>query len=147
MAGTFTGGFYSDGTQEGLFGTDNDTNNVVETINSDTTTEGAIIDTNGFWRALCLVGTGTVTDGDYAFSMTQGDDVALSDEEAVPAASLNGTFPTYTADTDDDKDARVEVILTKRYLRLEVVSTNHSSSGAVVWAIIVLLKPAHGAKT
>jgi len=146
MAGTFTGGFYSDGSQEGLFGTDNTTNNVVENITTDTATTGAIIDTEGFWRALLLMGTGVVTDGDYAFSLAHGDNSALSDGAAVSASDINGSLPSYTADTDDNKDARVELVIRKRYLQLTVTSTN-TSSGAYVWGVIVLFKPKHGSKT
>ena len=146
MGGFFSGGLISDSEQEGGFGTDNDTNNVFENITTDTTTEGAIIDTQGFSRAMIFHGTGTVTDGDYTFSVTHGDDSALSDEATMEAPEIQGSFAAYTADTDDNKDDRVEVILSKRYLRLEVVSDN-TSSGAWVWALVVLYKPTHGAKT
>jgi len=146
MGGAFVGGFYSDSKQEGLFGTDNDTNNVIENITTDTTTTGAIIDCDGYQRALLILGTGTVTDGDYDFQLFTGDNSAMSDEAAVSATDINDTITDYAADTDDDKDQRVELILRERYLRIKVVSTN-TSSGAYVFGVILLLKPKHGSKT
>jgi hypothetical protein len=111
----------------------------IATISTDTTTEGNIIDTQGYEGVVVGLITGTVTDGDYAIQLTDGDDSALSDEAVVTDANLLGTeaLASFTADTDDDKISKLGYIGIKRYIRVEIVSTN-TSSGAVIgaWGIL-----------
>ena len=121
----------------------------IDTIASDTTTVGETIDTQdatlGPAHAIeFLIQMGTVTDGDYAWQMFHSDDSGMSGEVQVTTSALGllGTMPAYTADTDDDKVARVGYIGKLRYLRLKVVSTNFSSAGAVMGATAVRAKHA-----
>jgi len=108
-----------------------------QTISTDTTTAGNIIDTAGFESLEFIVGTGTVTDGDYAFKIEDGDDDGLSDNDDVDSTLILGVLTGFTADADDDKALRVGVLSKKRYVRLSIVSTN-TSSGAEIFAVAVL---------
>ena len=110
-----------------------------QTINSDTTTNGNIIDTKGFNALEFVIMTGTLTDGDYAPQIQEGDESDLSDAATVAAANLLGTAAegSFTADTDDNASRRIGVkIGNKRYYRLNIVSTN-TSSGAVIGAVAI----------
>lgn len=114
----------------------------VQTISSNTTTAGDIIDTAGFESAVFGIHTGTVTDGDYAILLEHGDNSSLTDAVAVPDADLIGTEAgaSFTADGDDNKVSKVGYIGIKRYVRMSIVSAN-TSSGAVVGGYCILGNP------
>lgn len=102
-----------------------------QTIGSNTTTVGNIIDTRGFGGLEFLIQSGTLTDGDYVPLIEEGDDPGLSDAAEIPAASyLNGKPDATFALADDDLVKRIGVKLgTKRYIRLSLVSTNVTTGG------------------
>lgn len=114
----------------------------VQTISTNTTTAGDIIDTKGFNSVTFVFQMGTLTDGDYAVLIQDGDDSGLSDAAAVADTYLLGTEAgaTFDADTDDNDVAKIGYIGNKRYVRLSVVSTN-TSSGAVCGATCILGHP------
>ena len=111
----------------------------IATIAANATTEGNIIDTQGYEGVVVGLITGTVTAGDYAIQLMDGDDSALSDEAVVTDANLLGTeaLASFTADTDDDKISKLGYIGIKRYIRVDIVSTG-TSTGAVIgaWGIL-----------
>lgn len=102
-----------------------------QAIASSTTTVGNILDTQGYEALDLSLVTGTITDGDYALTIEHGDDSGLSDAATVPAASIIGTLPAFTEDTDDDSVLHCGYIGKKRYVRVSVVSTNVTSGGTV----------------
>lgn len=110
-----------------------------QTVSSDTTTAGEIIDMQGFESLEIFCQMGTLTDGDYAFKLEYGDDSGLSDNAVVPSEQLLGdtndgaTGIAFTADTEDDTIKKVGYVGEKRYVRLSIVSTN-TTSGAVLGA-------------
>ena len=110
-----------------------------QTIATDTTTVGSIIDTQD-WESL-VVGliSGTVTDGDYTLLLEDGDDSALSDASVVADEFLLGTEAgaSLTEDTDDGKMTKLGYLGCKRYVRVSVVSTN-TSTGGIVGAYSIL---------
>jgi hypothetical protein len=112
--------------------------------NGNTTSVGTIIDTLGYNRVLWIFFTGTVTDGDYSWKIYHGDESDMSDEVEATVAlkNLNGSPPSWTEDTDDDKIVSCEYICTKRYVRAKCTQAN-GSSGATVGAIAVLANPNH----
>lgn len=114
----------------------------IQAIATDTTTAGEIIDTKGFNALTFVFQTGTVTDGDYAILIQDGDNSALSDAAAVADGDLLGleSGASFAADTDDNKTARIGYRGTKRYVRLSVVSDN-TTTGATVGAIAILGYP------
>jgi len=111
----------------------------IQTIATDTTTNGDIIDLQGYGSLMFVFQTGTVTDGDYTVLIQEGDESDLSDAAAVADADLLGTEAdaSFDADTDDNLVSKIGYIGHKRYVRFNVVSTN-TSSGAVVGAVAVL---------
>lgn len=112
----------------------------IQTIDSDTTTAGDVIDTKGYESVTFLAQTGTVTDGDYAFNVQVGNLANGSDMADASAEELIGSEPNFADDTDDNAVARVGVITDKRYVRVQVVSTN-TTSGALIGATAVLGHP------
>ena len=115
----------------------------VQNIISDTTTVGAIIDTQGFESLEYLITSGTVTDGVYTFLLEEGDDSGLSDAAAVPAANLLGSLTGFIL-TDDDTVKRVGTNGKKRYQRLSIVSTGTTSGGTNFTATAVQGNPKTG---
>lgn len=125
----------------------------LQTISSDTTTNGEIIDLQDFGSCMLAFITGTVTDGDYTLLLHEGDESNLSDASAVADADLYALDASgnvvasgqelagsTTDNTDDDQVSRLGYLGTKRYIRLSIVSTN-TSSGAVLGAVAVKSDP------
>lgn len=122
----------------------------LQVIASDTTTVGEIIDMKGADGVIIEAFTGTVTDGDYEFQLFVGNAANMSDEVEVAHDSVDilGTMPNWVADTDDDKIENFCYIAATaipgyRYMRLKVVSTNFSATGAVLGATATLTYPSH----
>ena len=107
----------------------------IQEITTNTTTDGEIIDMQGFDSLSFLFQTGTVTDGDYTVLIQHGDDSGLSDAADVADADLTVTEASvsFTADTDDDKVSKIGYTGSKQFVRFSVVSAN-TSSGAFVGA-------------
>ena len=101
--------------------------------NGNTVTTGTnIIDCLNVDRVLLAFWTGTITDGDYALSVAQGDESNLSDyagNAIVEDTDTNGDLPAFTADSDDDKVLTVEILPRKRYIRVDITQSNGSSGG------------------
>lgn len=107
-----------------------------QTISSDTTTVGNIIDTQGFESATFSLVTGALTDGDYALTIEDGEDSGLSDGSAVNSDFLIGALPAFTDDGDDNLSLDLGYVGKKRYVRVSIVSTN-TSSGAVIGSMVM----------
>lgn len=112
----------------------------VQTISSDTTTDGNIIDTQGFEAATFIPFTGTLTDGDYTVQIEESDNSNFSDENVVADADLIRleADASFTTDTDDNDISIIGYVGGKRYVRLSIVSTNTATNGATVGAICCL---------
>ena len=116
---------------------------LAQLINSDTTSVGAIIDTQGLDRGLLYTILSTSrTDGTYTPLIEEGDASNLSDASAVADANLIGTeaAAALSADTTDGTVLKsIGVIGTKRYLRLSIVSTS-VTTGATIAVVAVYSK-------
>lgn len=118
----------------------------VQTISTDTTTTGAIIDCadydNGIYFAMVA---SSYTDGTYTLKIEDGDDSGLSDAADVPAAQLvYGTLPVLSAATAEGAALYKEGVFgTKRYVRVSVVSTS-TTTGADI-AVFAIVNPEIGA--
>jgi hypothetical protein len=115
-----------------------------QVIATDTTTNGAIIDLQGFNAAQFYFMTGVLTDGDYTVLIQEGDESDLSDAAAVADADLTVTEASvsFTADTDDAAISTIGYKGSKRYVRFNVVSTS-TSTGAYVGATVIKGLPLH----
>jgi len=102
---------------------------VPQTISSNTTTVGPIIDTKLFESLTFLLNVGDYTDGTYTVTIEHGDDSGLSDTAAVTIAddpqTLIASNPLVAADLVLAAAGlkRFGYIGKKRYVRLSVVST------------------------
>jgi len=112
-----------------------------QTISTDTTTVGEIIDTAGYEALEILTISGTITDGAYAMLLEEGDNSALSDAATVASAETLGDCSYALA--DDDTPKRVGYIGKKRYVRLSFVSTSTSSGGTLFGALALLSNAMH----
>ena len=110
-------------------------------ITTDTTVNGAIIDTAGFTGLEFLFASGTITDGAYAISLVHGDDSGLSDAADVPAAEELGVAAYVAA--DDDLPKRLGYIGKKRFVRTKHVSTGTTAGGTNFSAMALLTNAAH----
>ena len=107
------------------------------TINSDTTTVGAIIDTAGYESCEFIIKSGTRTDGTFTPLIQDGDDSGLSDAAAVSDTFLVGTEAA-AAITASNALGRIGYVGKKRYVRLSIVSTSVTTGCTSFGAVAVL---------
>jgi len=102
----------------------------VQTISTNTTTAGDIIDLQDYEGATFILQSGTVTDGSYAVLVEEGDDSGLSDAAAVADGDLIGTEANAAFVAADDNEVRTLGYRgEKRYIRVSLVSTGTTSGG------------------
>lgn len=95
-------------------------------ISSDTTTQGAILDTANFELGLMFALALTVFSAGQADLLIQeSDDSGMSGATTVSGDQLIGSLPSLTAvNANGSEYATVGVISNKRYIRASVVSTD-----------------------
>ena len=121
-----------------------------QAISSDTATNGAIIDRQGFESLEFLIQSATLTDGTYTPSLLAGNAVddpanptSITDGEAVAASDLLGTIADATfAASDDNVVKRIGYRGEKRYVRLTLTSAG-TTSGGTIGATAVRGHPRH----
>lgn len=114
-----------------------------QAISTDTTTNGDVIDTQGYNSIVFVLQAGTLTDGTYTPVIEEGDNSGLSDAAAVTDFHLlpSGTGQEAAAALDTSNTvSKLGVISNKRYLRLSVASTS-TTSGGTVGGVAVLGHP------
>jgi hypothetical protein len=109
------------------------------TIATSTTTNGVIIDTQGYNALTFLLSVGARTDGTFTPNIQHGDDPALSDASTPAADDLVGTSAGAAINTAQTVK-KLGYVGNKRYVRLAVASTT-VTSGATVGATAVLGRP------
>lgn len=112
-------------------------------ISSSTTTNGNIIDTQGYNGLTFLLNVGARTDGTYTPLIRHGDASDLSDVADVDDADLVGTEAGAVISAANTVK-KIGYVGNKRYVRLSVVSSS-VSSGATVGGTAILTRPAVGA--
>jgi hypothetical protein len=106
----------------------------LQTISSDTTTVGEIIDTQDFESGKIALLSGTITAGDIIIAEIQESDASdMAGETAIPSDRLIGSFTLLEA-ADDDTVAEVGFVTIKRYVRITVTTANSANlvAGATV---------------
>jgi hypothetical protein len=112
----------------------------VQTIATDTTTNGNIIDTQGYEGIEFVLFTGTYTDGTYDVEIEQGDADDLSDATVATGEREIVGVPSQLGAANEI--TRVGYIGKFRYVRLNVVSAS-TSTGATVGGVVVRGMPKH----
>ena len=119
----------------------------IQTISTDATTVGNVIDTKNYGRIQLGMFMGTMTDGDYELTIYEDEAVGMGGEAVVPADRIVGTRPDMEDHTaEDDTIEWCEIVNTLRYVRVKVVSTN-TSSGATLGVFAILGAAEHGPVT
>lgn len=105
-------------------------------LTADTT--GTAVDTAGYRSKVCVLHSGTATDGTFTPALHESD-ASGSGFTAVAAADLSGSFATVTSSTDEIVQ-KISYLGTKRYLKL-VLTETVASAGQFHSATIVLADP------
>ncbi len=113
-----------------------------QSITTNTTTDGEIIDTKGFESIEFIYQSGALNAGAFALLLREGDAANLSDVADVPSEETLGALTGFAA-TDDDATIRVGSIGKKRYQRASIVSTG--ASGANLFSAVAVLGTPHTA--
>jgi len=109
-----------------------------QSITSDTTTAGVIVDTLGFEGVEFVIATGAIADANLVPLIEEDTVVGFGTATAVADADLIGTEAGATLDQDNDSDtAKIGYIGSKRFVRLSLVST--STTGANLVGAVALL--------
>jgi hypothetical protein len=115
----------------------------IQTISSDTTTNGIIIDTAGYQSVEFVLFSGTITTGVFTPLLQEGDSSTLTDAANVSTDNLLGTYAAATFTTaaaDDNACKSIGYNGKKRYVRLSIVTT--STGNGVIGAVAVKGSPA-----
>ena len=107
-------------------------------INSDTTTEGEIIDTSKFNPGVYFTMAALIySTGNFTLKLEHGDDDALADAEDVPDNMLvYGILPVLSAATAAGGTlAREGIFSTKRYVRASIVSAGTADGTILVCCV------------
>lgn len=102
----------------------------VTAVSGSGATNGAIIDTKGYKNTTFVIRTGTVTDGTYTPSFTEGDASNLAGGGAVAAADLIGTVADATATTSNSVK-KIGYKGNKRYVRLTITASGVTTGGGI----------------
>lgn len=104
-----------------------------QVISSDTTTDGEVIDTQGFESLTFSLKSGAYTDGTYTPVIEESDEVTFGGEEnAVADGDLIGTEADAALSAANTL-SKIGYRGSKRYVRLTIVSAS-TSSGATIGA-------------
>lgn len=109
-------------------------------ISTNTTTNGTVIDLQGFESCRFDIHSATLTDGSYACSIQEGTASDGSDMADAAAASVLGSA-TFAA-TDDNAVKSLSYVGSKRYVRVKIVSTG-VTTGGTLGALAILGRQRH----
>lgn len=110
----------------------------VGAITSNTTTNGAWIDTKGSYAVMWSILSGTITDGVYTPVLFEADRDDFADAAQVAADFVIGSYADATFVAADDNVAKkIGYAGKKRYVQLRMVSTSVSSGGTLSASALV----------
>lgn len=115
----------------------------IQTISSDTTTSGNIIDTLGYQSVEFVLFSGTITTGVFTPVIYESDDSGMSGATAISSDYLLGSYADATFTTaaaDDNACKQIGSVSKKRYQQLRVVTT--STGNGVIGAVAIKGNPA-----
>jgi hypothetical protein len=107
-------------------------------ISTDTTTNGATIDTQNY-ESVEFIGHASITDGTYTFVMQESTDGSTWSTVASDFVLYNGRkaspsddLPTLVNATDDDTWFRFGYVGKERYVRLNIVSASTTTGATMI---------------
>ncbi len=105
----------------------------IQAITTDVTTDGNVIDMQGFSSLEFILFSGTLTDGSYTPLIEESDEITFGGEETPVADSdLTKTEASVAfADSDDDTVKKIGYIGGKRFVRMTLVSASTSTGGTI----------------
>lgn len=112
----------------------------ITAIGANGTTNGDIIDLQGYDAITFAFLTGTITDGTHAVTFQEGNDSGLADAAAVATSQYLGNAVSIVA-ADDNVVKRIGILTTKRYARA-VITSSGVTTGGTIGAIAMLGRPA-----
>lgn len=124
----------------------------VQTISSDTTTNGNNIDMSGYQSVMFAFFTGSYTDGDYEPELQEADDDGAGSPDTWSDVADADLLPTGTGQEAARSLGAANAIDqigyrgNKKWLRLNIVSTS-TTTGATVGAVAVKGHPADSSNT
>jgi hypothetical protein len=104
-------------------------------ISSDTTTDGATVDTKNFSSLTWVIEAGVITDGDYQVLLEESDTDFTGETTVADADIIGGVIADwdFAFAADDATIVRIGVIAKKRFQRCSLVSTGTTSGGVFSW--------------
>lgn len=99
-------------------------------ITGNATTTGPIIDTQGFESLEFIIPAGTITDGTFTPTLTEGNDPALADGAPVAASDTFGV-PTAMGAAASNTVQKLGYKGSKRYVRLALVQAGATTGGFI----------------
>ena len=112
-------------------------------IATDTTTDGASVDTFDFGSLTWVISSGVVTDGDYQVLLEESDTDFSGETTVDDADILDGVIADWDfALGDDGVTVRIGVIAKKRFQRCSLVSASTTTGGLFSW-VALLGHPKH----
>jgi hypothetical protein len=96
-------------------------------ISTNTTTNGLVIDLQGYESARFDIASATITDGSYTCSLQEGTASDGSDMADVAASQVLGS--AVFAASDDNTVKSLSYLGSKRYARVKIVSTGVTTGG------------------
>lgn len=124
----------------------------VQTISTDTTTDGNDIDMTGYQSVMFAFFTGDYTDGDYEPLIEHADDDGTGSPDTYTAVDDDDLLPTGTGQEAARSLGAANAIDqigyrgSKKFVRLAIVSTS-TTTGATVGAVAVQGHPADSSNT
>jgi len=124
----------------------------VQTINTDTTTDGNNIDMTGYQSVMFAYFTGSYTDGDYEPLIEEADDDGTGSPDTYSAVADADLLPTGTGQEAARSLGAANAINqigyrgNKKFVRLAIVSTS-TTTGATVGAIAIQGHPSDSSNT
>ena len=103
-------------------------------------TPGTSVDTSSFNSASFILAVGTVTDGEFVFTMQHSDTDVNEDFENVTTDEVVGSLPEEVSTGFDGFMYKVFYRGYKRYVRVNVAATN-TTDGAIFHCYVLLNNP------
>lgn len=104
----------------------------IQSITTDTTTAGVVIDTHNYNGIEFVIQAGTITDGTFTPKLEHDDNVSMVAPDEVPAAFRIGTYAEATFNSAASGETRrIGYVGKKRYVKLSFVSTGTTSGGTI----------------